>query len=142
MLTKDEILDDMIEIHELDKDAFLKVRETLTRIGFVKQHPGDDKKTLTQQCHVLHSRGRYFICHFKQLFLLDGKEQTTIYTDRDEDALFKTVNLLESWGLVEPLEEIEKVNAHIQTIPYGAKSDYILKSNYTIGAKREQKKSS
>lgn len=130
---REEILDDMIEVGPLDKDQFLKVKETLTRIG-VKYEPKDSgKPRLTQQCHVLHSAGRYFICHFKQLFLLDGKAEATNYTDRDEDILFKTVNLLEDWGLVKPLDEVERVGVHVSVVPYSSKQDYELKSNYKLG---------
>lgn len=140
---REDILSDMIEVEPLDKDEFLKVRETLTRIGFKFVDKEGGKPKLVQQCHVLHSGGRYFICHFKQLFLLDGRSKSTNYTEFDDGVLLKTVNLLEGWGLIKPFDEIEKVDVHVLAIPFKQKDEYILKSNYKLGKEnvRYQKES-
>lgn len=135
----ESVLEDMIEVEPLDKDGFLKVRETLTRVGTVTRQTDSEVPRLTQMCHVLHSSGRYFICHYKQLFLLDGKSEKTNYTEKDEDTLFKVVNLLEGWNLIAPKDEIEKVDCHVQAIAFKEKANYELKSNYRLGKKHAKK---
>lgn len=128
----DELMDHMFEIEPLDRDGFLKVRETLTRMGILSVKDGE--KTLTQVCHVLKKRDRYFICHFKHLFLLDGKFTRTDYADIDDARLFKVVQLLSGWNLIEPISTLETdFGAHITVVPFREKDDYILKCNYKIG---------
>ena len=138
MSRKKELLDTFYEIEPLDRDQFLKVRETLTRIGISTKKRVDGKQTLWQTCHILHKRGRYYICHFKQLFLLDGRSRVTDYTEEDEDRTEYIVSLLEDWGLVRSLYEVSKPIANVTVIPYKQKHEWNLKAKYTIGVFDEQ----
>lgn len=133
MSRKRELIDTFHEIEPLDRDQFLKVRETLTRIGISTKRRIDGKQTLWQTCHVLHKRGHYYICHFKELFLLDGRSRVTDYSDEDMDRTEYIVSLLEDWGLVKPLREVGKPAANVVVIPYREKDDWNLKAKYTIG---------
>lgn len=126
--------DMMVEVTLPDPDNFLKVRETLTRIGVASRQ---DKK-LYQSCHILHKQGRYFIVHFKELFALDGKSATISKDDltrRDTIAC-----LLEDWGLVKVLKKLD-VNkkdslSQIKIVPFKEKAEWDLIPKYTIGRKR------
>lgn len=129
------LLGSFLEIDPLDTDSFLKVKETLTRIGL----PGkrvDGKPTLWQTAHVLHKRGRYFICHFKQLFLLDGKHAEI--TSEDEDRLYFIVSLLEEWNLVRCLFEIDKPKVTVLVIPYSERHSWNLKQKYQLGKRSDR----
>lgn len=126
--------DMMVEVSLPDPDNFLKVRETLTRIGVASRQ---DKK-LYQSCHILHKQGRYFIVHFKELFALDGKNSTISKDDlvrRDTIAC-----LLEDWGLIKILKRLD-VNkkeslSQIKIVPFKEKHEWELVPKYTIGRKR------
>jgi len=126
--------EDFVEIELKERDDFLTVRETLTRMGISSHH----KKTLYQSCHILHKRGRYFIVHFKELFKLDGKP-TTI-SESDVGRRNRIVMLLDEWGLLtiikrckdtikEPLVAVRE----IKILPYKDKEDWSLESKYSIG---------
>lgn len=130
-----ELMDGFFEIESLDTDQFLKVKETLTRIGIASRKKGEEKPTLWQSCHVLHKRGRYFICHFKQLFLLDGRTKVTNFDNEDYDRTEYIVSLLEEWGLVKSLFDVEKPKVNVVVIPYSKKTEWSLRSKYTIGEK-------
>jgi len=129
----DDIMDGLgVEIILKNKEDFLKVKETLTRIGVSSKK---DKK-LFQSCHILHKRGRYFIMHFKELFLLDGLE-----SDLSEDDIGRRntiVRLLVEWDLVE-VEDPEEYKepqlslARLKIIPYGQKKEWQLIPKYHIG---------
>jgi hypothetical protein len=126
-----------VEITLDDEDAFLKVRETLTRIGVSSRK----ERVLYQSCHILHKQGRYVILHFKELFLLDGKPSTI--TDNDLQRRNAIVNLLEEWGLLKIVpEEKEKLEGNlapihqIKIISYKEKDEWELVSKYTIGKKK------
>lgn len=126
-----------IEISLEDEDAFLKVRETLTRIGVSSRK----EKVLYQSCHILHKQGRYVILHFKELFALDGKPSTI--SENDIQRRNAIVNLLEDWGLLKILkDEKEKIKENIaplhqiKIISFKEKNDWELVSKYTIGKKR------
>jgi hypothetical protein len=125
-------LKDLKEIRLSEPDDFLKIRETLSRIGVASKK----SKTLYQSCHILHKQGRYFITHFKELFLLDGK--TSDYTEDDKGRRNTIVNLLQEWGLltlVDP-KKSEFPTAllnQIKIIPYKEKSDWELVTKYDIG---------
>ena len=126
-----------VEITLDDEDAFLKVRETLTRIGVSSRK----EKVLYQSCHILHKQGRYVILHFKELFALDGKPSTI--TDNDLQRRNAIANLLEEWGLLKILkDEKEKIKDNlaplhqIKIISYKEKDDWELVSKYTIGKKK------
>ena len=126
-----------IEITLDDEDAFLKVRETLTRIGVSSRK----EKVLYQSCHILHKQSRYVILHFKELFALDGKPSTISENDiQRRNAIAK---LLEEWGLVKILkDEKEKIEGNlaplhqIKIISYKEKDEWELISKYTIGKKK------
>lgn len=128
-------LNDLIEVTLPDPDNFLKVRETLSRIGIASKKD----KVLYQSCHILHKRGKYAIVHFKQMFMLDGK-----YSDFSEDdraRLHTITNLLDEWGLIDIVDRsrTEKPVAplsSIKIIPYKEKSEWDLVSKYNIGKKK------
>ena len=128
-------LDDFVEVRLSDPQAFLKVKETLTRIGVASKKD----KTLYQSCHILHKQGRYFITHFKEMFMLDGK--TTDFTEEDRGRRNTISNLLAEWNLVslidktkteQPLTPLNK----IKIISYGEKGEWNLVQKYSIGKKR------
>jgi len=124
-----------IEIELSDKDDFLKVKETLTRIGVSSRK--DNK--LYQSCHILHKRGRYVILHFKELFELDGLESNI--TDEDLGRRNTIVCLLEEWGLlkivdVEESQEIKVSLAKMKIIPFKDKENWQLIPKYHIGRKK------
>ena len=113
-------------------DDFLKVKETLTRMGVESRK----EKSLYQSCHILHKRGEYAILHFKELFSLDGKESTI--SDEDIDRRNKIVNLLLDWGLVVMDDDIDLDYdvVSLKIIPYADKRDWNLKSKYAIGVRK------
>ncbi len=121
----------MLEVSLNEPDDFLKIRETLTRIGVASRK---DQK-LFQSCHILHKQGRYFIVHFKELFLLDGKPSNLIENDLERRNTIAT--LLSDWGLVTILnEEVAQDCAplrQIKVIPYKEKSQWDLCPKYNIG---------
>lgn len=123
-----------------DPEDFLIVKETLTRIGI----PSKTEKRLTQSCHILHKKGRYAIVHFKELFLLDGKQAD--FTEEDVARRNTIANLLEEWELVK-LENPKKSESpvmpvgQIKIISSKEKKDWELTSKYTIGRKPYQQKS-
>jgi hypothetical protein len=124
-----------VEITLEDEDAFLKVRETLTRIGVSSRK----EKVLYQSCHILHKQGRYAIVHFKELFALDGKMSTI--TDNDIQRRNAVAKLLEEWGLVKIIdfERIEENIApihQIKILSYKEKDDWQLITKYNIGNKK------
>lgn len=137
-MVNEEVLDTFIEVNPLSSDEFYKVRETLTRIGLPSKADGNGKQTLWQSCHVFQKRDRYYICHFKQMFLLDGRDDSTNFTEEDERRLHYVVNLLEEWELVRCVDEPpEKASVNLVVIPYAEKQDWNLKAKYTIGSKRK-----
>lgn len=125
---------DMLEITINEPDDFLKIRETLTRIGVASRK---DQK-LYQSCHILHKQGRYFIVHFKELFLLDGKPSTLMENDIERRNTITT--LLSDWGLVTILDpEQAKAIAplrQIKVIPHKEKVNWELCPKYNIGGKQ------
>ena len=124
---------DMLEVTIKQPDDFLKVRETLSRIGVASRK----EKKLYQSCHILHKQGRYFIVHFKELFALDGKD--TNLSENDIARRNTIVNLLDDWGLVEVLGKTEPAAplSQIKVISYKEKSNWILETKYNIGKKRD-----
>lgn len=123
-----------IEISLPSPDSFLKVKETLTRIGISSRK----EKKLYQTCHILHKQGRYSILHFKELFILDGKIDT--FADEDEARRNTIVNLLEEWGLASIVnidsskEPVAQLN-QIKIISHKEKSNWTLEAKYNIGKK-------
>jgi hypothetical protein len=120
-----------IEIELLNEDDFLKVKETLTRIGISSRK----ENKLYQSCHILHKRGRYAIMHFKELFFLDGLESDI--SENDISRRNTIVKLLEEWGLLEPLEDEDYKNqasiAQIKILSYQEKDKWELIPKYHIG---------
>lgn len=121
-----------IEVQELDDDSFLKVKETLTRIGYIEKGNGNSKDTLWQTCHILHKKGRYFITHFKQMYLFDGKIQYTNLTDADVERTKYIAKLLQDWGLVKVLDEstVKDADSKINVIRFEESKDWNLKPKY------------
>ena len=124
----------MVEIKLADPDDFLKVRETLTRIGVASRN----EKKLYQSCHILHKQGRYYIVHFKELFLLDGKESD--FSENDMQRRNRITRLLSDWGLVEVVAEelIEDASSvsQIKILPHKEKAEWQLVPKYSIGSKK------
>lgn len=123
--------DDMLEVTLNEPDDFLKIRETLTRIGVASRK--DNK--LFQSCHILHKQGRYFIVHFKELFLLDGKPSNLIENDIQRRNTITT--LLSDWGLVTMVKPSQAKDVaplrQIKVIPFKEKSQWELCPKYNIG---------
>lgn len=124
-----------VEISLPNPDDFLKIKETLTRIGIASRR----EKKLYQSCHILHKQGRYAILHFKELFILDGKEDTFI--EEDEARRNTIVNLLEEWGLLkvahpEKTEEPVAPLSQIKVLSHKEKNQWELVSKYNIGKKK------
>ena len=128
------MLDSLIEIRITNDDDFLKIRETLTRIGVASRKD----KTIYQSCHILHKQGRYYIVHFKELFALDGKPSNFDMTDQ---ARRNTIaNLLAEWGLVELVNPVRTTDpiaplSQIKVLPHREKNEWNLVAKYNIGKK-------
>ena len=123
----------MLEISLKEPDDFLKVRETLSRIGVASRK----ERKLYQSCHILHKQGRYYIVHFKELFALDGKE--TNLSENDIARRNTIANLLDDWDLVKLLGNAEPVAplSQIKVLSYREKEEWTLETKYNIGKKKE-----
>jgi hypothetical protein len=123
----------MLEVKLKEPDDFLKVRETLSRIGVASRK----ERKLYQSCHILHKQGRYYIVHFKELFALDGKE--TNINENDISRRNSIAVLLSDWGLIEILGETEPRAplSQIKVISFKEKNEWDLETKYNIGKKRE-----
>jgi len=123
----------MLEIKLGEPDDFLKIRETLSRIGVASRK----ERKLYQSCHILHKQGRYYIVHFKELFALDGK--ATNLSQNDIERRNTITGLLEDWGLVEVLglSEPRAPLSQIKIISFKEKDEWTLETKYNIGKKRE-----
>jgi hypothetical protein len=123
-----------LEVKLVNSDDFLKVRETLTRIGVASRKDN----TLYQSCHILHKQGRYFIVHFKELFALDGKKADL--SENDMQRRNTVAHLLEDWGLVEILNpdtcEDTAPLSQIKVLSFGEKKEWNLVTKYNIGKKK------
>ena len=124
----------MLEGSIKEPDDFLKIRETLSRIGVASRK----ERKLYQSCHILHKQGRYYIVHFKELFALDGKE--TNLSENDIARRNTIANLLRDWGLVEVVGNSELIAplSQIKIISFKEKDEWILETKYNIGKKREE----
>ena len=126
---------DMVEVTLGEPDDFLKVRETLTRIGVASRK----EKKIYQSCHILHKQGKYYIVHFKELFALDGKN--TNFSSNDLQRRNRIAKLLSDWGLIsivkeESCSDIAPLN-QIKVLSYKDKGDWILEQKYNIGKKNK-----
>ena len=124
----------MLEVSLKEPDDFLKIRETLSRIGVASRR----EKKLYQSCHILHKQGRYYIVHFKELFALDGKD--TNLSENDIARRNSIAKLLKDWGLVNVIgnAENEAPMSQIKIISFKEKNEWILETKYNIGKKREE----
>lgn len=129
------LIDTLVQVDLHNEENFLKIKETLTRIGIASRK---DKK-LYQSCHILHKQGRYYIVHFKELFMLDGKVNN--FDDDDRARRNTIINLLEEWGLIKVLDT-EKVDdpvapiSQIKILPHSEKGEWELVAKYSIGKKK------
>jgi hypothetical protein len=129
-----DTIDTLLEVKLGEEDDFLKVRETLTRIGVASRKD----KTLYQSCHILHKQGKFYIVHFKEMFALDGKP--TNFSDEDRGRRNTIAKLLEDWGLIKIVDTDKfsdpKANMNqIKILPHKEKDDWILVTKYAIGKK-------
>jgi hypothetical protein len=128
-------IDNLVEVTLKEDDDFLKIRETLTRIGVASRKD----KTIYQSCHILHKRGKYYIVHFKELFALDGKPSNF---SEDDIARRNTIaNLLAEWGLIGLVDATKSADlvaplSQIKVLPHKEKNDWILTAKYNIGKKK------
>jgi|TARA_R100001126_G_scaffold101912_2_gene83997 hypothetical protein len=129
-------INSFVEIKLKKEDDFLKVKETLTRIGVASKKD----KTLYQSCHILHKQGRYYIVHFKELFALDGKPSN--FSEGDIARRNTIVNLLKEWGLIEIVNTTSTESpispiSQIKVLPHKEKSEWELVAKYNIGKKKK-----
>jgi hypothetical protein len=131
----EEMLDSLVEVRIKDDDDFLKIRETLTRIGVASRKD----KTIYQSCHILHKQGRYYIVHFKELFALDGKPSN--FGDEDKGRRNTIANLIAEWGLVELVDKNKSAEpvaplSQVKVLPHKEKNEWNLVAKYNIGKKK------
>jgi hypothetical protein len=131
------VLQDAVEVTLPTPDEFLKVKETLTRIGVASRKDN----TLYQSCHILHKQGQYFIVHFKELFLLDGKVSQTVFDDDDKARRNTIAQMLAEWGLVNIVDDgrglrLGTDRAAITVLPFREKGNWKLVAKYEVGKKR------
>jgi hypothetical protein len=128
----------MLEVTIKQPDDFLKIRETLTRIGVASRKD----KTLYQSCHILHKQGKYYITHFKELFALDGKKATL--TENDIQRRNTISILLQDWNLIDIVDRTQSENkaplSQIKVLPFKEKKEWNLSAKYNIGKKIEENK--
>ena len=129
------VVDSLVEVKIAEEEDFLKIKETLTRIGVASRK---DQK-LYQSCHILHKQGKYYIVHFKELFALDGKPSD--FTSEDKGRRNTIIQLLDEWGLIKVVEEqmIKDPKApmsQVKIIPHKDKANWILEAKYNIGRKK------
>lgn len=128
------VLDSLVEIKIFEDEDFLKIKETLTRIGVASKK----EKKLFQSCHIFHKQGKYYITHFKEMFMLDGKSSN--FSEDDKARRNKIIELLEDWELLEVLQP-DKIKepiasmSQIKVLGYKEKDEWILESKYHIGKK-------
>jgi hypothetical protein len=130
-----DIIDTLVEVRLKQPDDFLKVRETLSRIGVASQK----QRILYQSCHILHKKGKFYIIHFKELFKLDGKPSN--FTDDDLARRNTIANILAQWGLVDLVDPAKSASPivpinHVKILSYKEKGDWTLEVKYNIGKKK------
>jgi hypothetical protein len=129
------VVETLVEVRLKNAEDFLKIKETLSRIGVASKKDN----TLYQSCHILHKQGKYYITHFKELFLLDGKQSD--FDENDKGRRNTIVDLLEEWGLLEVVSKDKVAEpkapiSQVKIISYKEKEDWNLIPKYTIGKKR------
>ena len=135
-MNTEDIVNNLVEVTLPSADNFLKVKETLTRIGISSK----TERKLYQSCHILHKRGKYYIVHFKELFMLDGLAND--FSDSDKARRNTIVNLLEQWGLVKIVNPAVTKDpvcpiSHFKILPFGEKKDWELIPKYRIGVRKK-----
>ena len=131
-----ELLDSLVEVKIAEEEDFLKIKETLTRIGVASRK----EKKLYQSCHIFHKQGKYYIVHFKEMFTIDGKPSN--FSDEDKGRRNKIIQLLQEWNLLKVVEP-EKINepiasmSQIKIINHKEKDDWILEAKYNMGRKKK-----
>jgi len=129
------VLDSLIEVRIGEEEDFLKIKETLTRIGVASRK----EKKLYQSCHIFHKQGKYYIVHFKEMFMIDGKPSN--FSDEDKGRRNKIIELLQDWELLKVLDS-EKIKeplasmSQIKIINHKEKSEWILEAKYNMGRKK------
>jgi hypothetical protein len=130
-----ELMDTLIEVKIGEEEDFLKIKETLTRIGIASKK----EKKLYQSCHIFHKQGRYYIVHFKEMFAVDGKPSN--FSEEDKGRRNRIVELLQDWGLLKVVE-IDKIKHplasmnQIKIIPHKEKNEWLLEPKYNMGRKK------
>ena len=129
-------INNLVEVRLKKDDDFLKIRETLTRIGVASKK----EKTLYQSCHILHKQGRYFIVHFKELFALDGKPSN--FSESDIARRNTITNLLKEWDLVDIVSDSQTQNpvapiSQVKVLPFKEKQEWELVAKYNIGKRKK-----
>jgi hypothetical protein len=131
-----ELLDKLVEVKIGEEEDFLKIKETLTRIGVASRK----EKTLYQSCHIFHKQGRYYIVHFKEMFAIDGKPSN--FTDEDKGRRNKIIELLQDWGLLRVVEQ-QKIKdpqasmSQIKIISHKERAEWALEAKYNMGRKKK-----
>lgn len=131
-----ELLEKLVEVKIGEGEDFLKIKETLMRIGVASRK----EKTLYQSCHIFHKQGRYYIVHFKEMFAIDGK--TSNFTEEDKGRRNKIIELLQDWGLIRVVEQ-QKIKeplasiSQIKIINHKEKSEWNLEVKYNMGRKKK-----
>jgi len=130
------IIDSLVEVKIAEEEDFLKIKETLTRIGVASRK----EKKLYQSCHIFHKQGKYYIVHFKEMFSIDGKPSN--FSDEDKGRRNKIIELLQDWGLIKVIE-IDQIKdplammSQIKIINHKEKGDWILEAKYNMGRKKK-----
>lgn len=132
-----DLLDKLVEVRIGEEEDFLKIKETLTRIGVASRK----EKTLYQSCHIFHKQGRYYIVHFKEMFAIDGKPSN--FSEEDKGRRNRIVNLLQDWELIrvidpEKIKEPQASMSQIKIINHKEKSEWNLEAKYNMGRKKKQ----
>jgi hypothetical protein len=131
-----ELLDKLIEVKIAEEEDFLKIKETLTRIGVASRK----EKKLYQSCHIFHKQGKYYIVHFKEMFAIDGKPSN--FSDEDKGRRNKIAELLQDWGLLKIVESESITDplasmSQIKIINHKEKDDWTLEAKYNMGRKKK-----
>ena len=135
MVLKMNLIDELVEVTLPSQESFLKIKETLTRIGIASKK----EQKLFHSCHILHTQGKYYIVHFKELFMLDGK--TNDFSEEDKGRRNTIIALLTEWNLVKPIDASAITDpvtplSQIKILPFKEKDDWELVAKYSIGKKR------
>lgn len=130
-----EFIDNLIEVKIGEEEDFLKIKETLTRIGVASRK----ENKLYQSCHIFHKQGKYYIVHFKEMFIIDGKPSN--FSEEDMGRRNKIVELLQDWGLLKVIEPEKIVNpsasiSQIKILSHKEKNEWILEAKYNMGRKK------